>query len=1248
VVVNQRLSRSVLAALLLAGAVVSNGASLTWDANTFTPGQQEGNGIWNLTGANWFNGASSVAWNNSLSNVAVFGGAGSGVYVVTVTAPVVTNAGLSFSPGATYALAGAGAMAFRAPAGTVTVLSAAATVGVSIVRGALVKQGTGRLVLRGANSYTGGTRIAAGVLQLGSGDAAGSLAGDIVNDAAWVVDRAGTLNYGGALSGTGTLVKAGSGSLILSGSGPFSGTTVISNGALVVNGSLQGSDIDVRAGASLFGTGAVRGVAVSGTVHAGAEAGAAGLLSVGGALSLGSGGEYAWDLLDASAGAGEGRDLISVGDGEGTVTVNAASADPFVVRVAGNASNMAFGAPTNWILADAGAVSGFASNAFAVDASAFPVSARFRVAEQGGDLVLAYEPTPDLIVLGANGAPIAAGDAAPAMADGTDFGPVALGGHRSTGFAVTNRGGLVLGVAGAAIVGASNSPFSVTGYPAAVPPGAVSNVLVRFAPVTPGAHTAAVEIASDDPDTPAYSFALRGYGALAAIGVAPGRIVVTGEVAGVFTAGVVQVSNEGADSMAYSLFDDADWLTAGPPENGDFEQGRRVSGRQTDLVPGWRYVDRSTNTEVAEAGYQPDGSWTPRPAVSNGYFHLGRGSEIVQITARPVEAGRRYRLTMALKNVSTSYAVYEVAFTDGSTNDLVFASTNAYASSLGVANGAGGSIGPAGSDAFAAFEFTAEPGDPFLGSNLGIRIASVRNLSTAYGAVDDVQLTAVLSGAQAFDHPVVIAPAESAGCLPAGSYTGRLTVASDVAGNSPRTIEVVAVLTNPAQAIAGFVAAADGSELVRLSWADTNRVLIVYRPGEPPAADAADCTVYSNGAAVGGGAVIFTGEGSGLEHVVSPGTSHHYRLQPVLAGRLYGPAVDAAVETPPQADVGVIDTFSYTNGVSIGGQMGGQGWTSPWLIWSGDYFASTSRFVPIDGYPAPEGNCITNVPSSVTPHIFLRDFAPVSTGRLYFGFMVRYGGDGEAIAGFNLFESEFLRVFVGNIGDGEYAFGIATNGTVSGIDLGPGSMAPEVDYTVVGMYDLDGQVVRANLYTNGVETVPATEPAPGAWELSLAFGAMTSVGTIRLDTSLTATSRWDSLRLASSWSNLLAAPLLMDSDGDGLSDGQEGVLGTNRLLADTDGDGAGDGDEVVAGSDPLNPASAGFRIARETKSGAHVVLAWPGVSNRVYSVYAATNLMSGANWVPLDTNVAAQVPLTTFATPPAGGGESYRIQVRKP
>ena len=60
-----------------------------------------------------------------------------------------------------------------------------------------------------------------------------------------------------------------------------------------------------------------------------------------------------------------------------------------------------------------------------------------------------------------------------------------------------------------------------------------------------------------------------------------------------------------------------------------------------------------------------------------------------------------------------------------------------------------------------------------------------------------------------------------------------------------------------------------------------------------------------------------------------------------------------------------------------------------------------------------------------------------------------------------------------------------------------------------------------------------------------------------------------------------------DTDGDGLKDGEEVyIYGTDPLKQDTDGDGYSDGYEVAHGSDPKNPASRPFYSLTVAKAGA--------------------------------------------------------------
>ena len=67
------------------------------------------------------------------------------------------------------------------------------------------------------------------------------------------------------------------------------------------------------------------------------------------------------------------------------------------------------------------------------------------------------------------------------------------------------------------------------------------------------------------------------------------------------------------------------------------------------------------------------------------------------------------------------------------------------------------------------------------------------------------------------------------------------------------------------------------------------------------------------------------------------------------------------------------------------------------------------------------------------------------------------------------------------------------------------------------------------------------------------------------------------------WFELLIGtdPFKRDTDGDGLSDFEEiFIYHTNPLLSDSDGDGFTDGEEVLFGSDPLNPSSTPLTAKR--------------------------------------------------------------------
>ncbi len=138
----------------------------------------------------------------------------------------------------------------------------------------LNKYGTGTLTIAGDASYTGGTTIFDGILQLGDGRASGSILGDVRfcnepsnplcnpdADKFLVFDRSDVYSFSGAISGPGQVVKTGVGTTILTGANTYTGPTWVDQGALIVNGSLV-SPVAVNFGGLLGGNGSVGATAI--------------------------------------------------------------------------------------------------------------------------------------------------------------------------------------------------------------------------------------------------------------------------------------------------------------------------------------------------------------------------------------------------------------------------------------------------------------------------------------------------------------------------------------------------------------------------------------------------------------------------------------------------------------------------------------------------------------------------------------------------------------------------------------------------------------------------------------------------------------------------------------------------------------------------------------------------------------------------------------------------------------------------
>ena len=121
-------------------------------------------------------------------------------------------------------------------------------------------------LLAADNTYTGGTTITAGTLQLGNGGTTGGIVGDVTDNGTLTFNRSDAVTFAGVISGMGAVNQIGSGTTILTVDSPYTGGTTVNGGTLVVGdfadptAALSGDGpISVRSGATLGGYGSVTG-----------------------------------------------------------------------------------------------------------------------------------------------------------------------------------------------------------------------------------------------------------------------------------------------------------------------------------------------------------------------------------------------------------------------------------------------------------------------------------------------------------------------------------------------------------------------------------------------------------------------------------------------------------------------------------------------------------------------------------------------------------------------------------------------------------------------------------------------------------------------------------------------------------------------------------------------------------------------------------------------------------------------------
>ncbi|TCR70584.1 autotransporter outer membrane beta-barrel domain-containing protein [Bosea sp. BK604] len=132
--------------------------------------------------------------------------------------------------------------------------------------GALAQIGSGTTVLTAADSYTGGTTIGAGTLQLGAGGTSGSIVGNVTNYGVLAFNRSDTVTFAGVISGAGSLAQIGSGTTVLTANNSYTGATAVTAGVLAIGNATSplaalsgGGPVSVAAVATLGGYGSVAG-----------------------------------------------------------------------------------------------------------------------------------------------------------------------------------------------------------------------------------------------------------------------------------------------------------------------------------------------------------------------------------------------------------------------------------------------------------------------------------------------------------------------------------------------------------------------------------------------------------------------------------------------------------------------------------------------------------------------------------------------------------------------------------------------------------------------------------------------------------------------------------------------------------------------------------------------------------------------------------------------------------------------------
>ena len=211
---------------------------------------------------------------------------------------------------------------------------------------------------------------------------------------------------------------------------------------------------------------------------------------------------------------------------------------------------------------------------------------------------------------------------------------------------------------------------------------------------------------------------------------------------------------------------------------------------------------------------------------------------------------------------------------------------------------------------------------------------------------------------------------------------------------------------------------------------------------------------------------------------------------------------------------------------------------------------------------------------------------------------------------------------------GAVALGLLVVGLIA--TLGTGSIVEAADVTLAWASP-----------ANNIDTTPLTDLAGYRVYYGTASQSYTTIRDVGLVTTATvpnlpsgstcffAVTAYDTAGNESDFSTeMVWTGPLVDSDGDGITDIQELLAGTNPYNANS----------VLQMNRPYRPTGVG---------GTGMAIEWTSVTGKYYTVQRSTNLMASPAFTDIASHVPAQTPVTVYTdtTATAEGPYFYRVQV---